>query len=104
MTLRREFAGQVLIAVCVLDIVTFALAVGLCGVPIEAESNPLMAAAFAWGGFAGVAALKLAFTALLIALMARVTSRSIWPPFLLGYGISILGAASNLAAIHRFAP
>lgn len=83
------------------DLATFALAVGVVGIPISAESNPTMTAAYLAAGLLGVAVWKASLTATLVLLVGRVRSRSRRVPILVAYAIGLVGAASNVVAILR---
>lgn len=84
------------------DLATFALAIGLVGLPIELESNPAMVAAYAGAGLAGVALLKLGLVAIELGLVRRIRTRSRRPARLLAYALGLAGAASNVVAIVRY--
>lgn len=100
--MRPSFAAGLVIAAHSLDAITFWMAVGFAGIPIANEQNPLMVAAYNAGGFEMVVITKIALTALLLALMARVRTKPMWLPFALAYGLGLVGATANLIALHAY--
>ena len=102
MTLRPGFMVAALIVAHGLDLATFWMALALYGVPLEAERNILMVGAYGIGGFGMVAATEVALVAVAVSLLARITTRPVWPIFLLFYAFGLLGMAENLLAIHSF--
>lgn len=83
------------------DLATFALAVGVIGIPIAAESNPTMTAAYLAAGLVGVALWKTVLVGALVVLVRRVETRPRRPAILLAYAIGLVGAASNVVAVFR---
>lgn len=83
------------------DFVTFAIAVGIAGVAITAESNPSMTLAYTTAGLIGVAVLKTTLAATMVGLIHRITTRPRRPARLVAYALGLAGAASNLVALAR---
>lgn len=102
MTIRPAFMVGALVAAHLLDFCTFVMALVLFQVPIAAEQNVVMARAYSVGGFGLVSATEFALVAFVVALLARVKNKPIWPLFLLFYAFGLLGTAANLAAMHDF--
>jgi hypothetical protein len=78
-----------------LDLVTFLLAIVWFGLPIEAESNPLMRDAYAAGGMVAVAALK-ASGAAALSFIAAMRHWALLPaavPGIFGAGVNTLAIA-----------
>lgn len=92
---------RAVVLVFLADAVTFALAVAVFGVPIEAESNPTMVAAYLAAGLAGVVVWKAFLLGLVLAALSRIRTRSRRPGILVAYAITLAGAASNIVAILR---
>lgn len=88
----------VLLAAMAADLATFALAMA-AGVPLAWESNPVARAAMAGYGLGMVAALKLACTAAILALVVRLDPGRRPVAIALACGIALVGAASNVAAL-----
>ena len=93
---------RAVVAAHLADLATFIVAVGIAGVPIGAESNPTMVAAYRIAGLIGVAAWKLLLLSGLVLLIRRVTTRSRRPVILIPYALGLAAVASNLTAIVRF--
>jgi hypothetical protein len=85
------------------DFATFALAISVAGVPIAAESNPLMSGAYLVGGLAMVALLKTSLTTIILYAVQRIRTKPRKGPVLWGYTLGLVGMASNVVAIVRFA-
>ena len=102
MTIRPSVSAGSLILVHAFDYLTFVFAVGVLGVPIGWEWNPLMAGSWLVGGPLLVLAAEAALVAIILAVMARVTTRSLWPPFLIGCVFGLVGVTANTLAIHAF--
>ena len=84
-----------------LDMLTFWAALAVYGVPIQAESNPLMVGSYVTGGFLLVAATKLTLVAAMVALLAKVRTRNLLPAFLGVCLFGLIGAAANIHAISE---
>jgi len=84
-----------------LDLVTFALIVPLVGIGVE--SNGYMVRAYLTFGILGVAAVKVAATAVILVLVARV-KRPNGRRLAAGFGIAggIVGMVGNLSAFIRW--
>ena len=93
--------GSLVVVAHSLDVLTFWMALALFGIPISAEQNPWMVGAYSAGGYLLVLASKAAFVSLMLYLLHRVTEKPAWPLFLVAYGAGIIGASSNMYAIHR---
>lgn len=92
---------KALLAAHGLDLATFVLAVGVVGVPIAAESNPTMTAAYLAAGFVGVGLWKAFLASVLVLLVRRLRDRSPRPGILVAYALGLVGAASNVVAVLR---
>jgi len=102
MTLRPGFMVAALILAHSMDVLTFWSALVLHGVPLEAEQNVLMVGAYRLGGFGMVAATEIALVAVALALITRITTKPVWPAFLVFYALGLLGTTANLLVIHDF--
>lgn len=82
------------------DLATIGLVLATKPWAFGAELNPLMVRAYEAYGFAGLASVEAAFTALLAALLARVGHwhRARWPVYAL-LALSFAGALSNLRGL-----
>lgn len=80
------------------DLLTFVLAVGLLGVPVQRELNPTMTAAYAVAGLVGVGIWKAALAGALLLLIRRITTKPRRPGVLFSYALGLVGAASNVVA------
>jgi hypothetical protein len=78
-----------------LDLVTFAVAIVMLGVPVSAEYNGLFVAALSRGGILLVLALKLALVSLMLALATRLNRDRTLGYLIIG-GLGLLGAFSNV--------
>ena len=102
MTLRPGFMVAALLSAHLLDALTFWVALSLYRVPISAEQNALMRGAYTAGGFGLVLVTELTIVAIGVSLLARVTTKPIWPAFLVFYALGLFGTAGNLVSIHSF--
>ena len=98
---RIPLIALLVIAAHVLDVLTFWVAVAVHDVPLSAEKNPWMAAVYAVGGYTLVFAAKMAFIALILAVMARIQNKPLMPAFSIVYGLGLLGATANVIVIMR---
>jgi uncharacterized membrane protein len=89
-----------IVAAHLLDFGTFMLAIEFYGIPISAERNAPMAAAYNFGGMLLVLAQKAALISIALYLLNRVREKPLWPPFLLIYGLGLLGTTANMLVIH----
>lgn len=82
------------------DLVTFVVAVGVFGVGIHNEVNPVMRALFGFAGLAGPLALKVAGIALLAWQADRIRPVPLGRiGYLIAIGFGVIGAVSNVRAV-----
>lgn len=98
-TAKVSLMALLVIAAHLLDLVTFWLALTHFGVSISAEQNPWMVAAYTNGGYLLILASKLAFVSVMLAMMARITTKPLLPAFLVAYSVGLLGAAANVSVM-----
>lgn len=92
---------RAVVAAFLADAITFAVAIVVFRIPIGAELNPTMVAAYLAAGLAGVVVWKAVLLVALVGAILRVRTRPRRIAILLAWSISLFGAASNVVAILR---
>jgi hypothetical protein len=90
---------KALLAAHAADLLTFSFAIAVVGIPISAELNPTMVAAYTAAGLAGVALWKGGLVALIALLVGRIRTRSRRPAVLVAYALGLVGTASNVVTV-----